>query len=402
MKDCVFETNFSVLQGVFEQFNEAVKRYPTSWEKLEYSSWKKLKNFLYIHKNEHALVVYKGKEVNISAKEITSCSHVVKPDKFCVIGAQEKGFTTFLLTQLKEIYPMATATSTYKTTSSKGDPLWTTNTITNDGTNLLATNTTSTWTTTADPNYVTNTYTYNGGIGSVQITKDGITINGKKVLTEENKEDSMTNKDFGFNFDFGPVTDNVLAVCPFGIAAKNPDGGYCYYNPEEKKIVDCTPFTFDTKKFLFKMPVAVSAIAVGDVIMHRGFPMFVKGIEDEEGRIVAIDLAEAEEKYILPTRNMFGFNFVTKIVSLLDMKNSGASETNPFGNMLPLMMLMGDNKELDPMMLLMMNSGQIGSMNAFGNMTQNPLMMYMMMKNSKSFKDMLPFLMMTSAIPVQK
>ena len=40
MKDCVFETNFSVLRGVFEQFNEAVRKSPTSWEKLEYSSWK--------------------------------------------------------------------------------------------------------------------------------------------------------------------------------------------------------------------------------------------------------------------------------------------------------------------------------------------------------------------------
>ena len=92
MKDCVFETNFSVLRGVFEQFNAAVRNSPTSWEKLEYSSWKKLKNFLYIHKNEHALIVYKDKEVHISTKEITSCSHAAKPDKFCVIHFLIKNF----------------------------------------------------------------------------------------------------------------------------------------------------------------------------------------------------------------------------------------------------------------------------------------------------------------------
>lgn len=401
------QTNFGTVQDIFKEFNEAVKKdretlSDTYWEKLPYTAWKEINKFLNAHKRIRLITIVE-KNTNLKLFEddgsFADDPAPFKPDQCLIIKKQEHGFSTFLLTRLKEIFPMATATSTYNTMSSSGDPLYTTNTITtNDGTNLWTTNTTSTWTTAVDPNYVTNTY----GTGSVQITKDGITINGKKVLTEENKEDSMTNKDFGFNFDFGPVTDNTLAVCPFGIAAKNPDGGFCYYDPKEKKIVDCTPFTFDTKKFLFKMPVAVSAIAVGDVIMHRGFPMFVKGVEDEEGRIVAIDLAEAEEKYILPTRNMFGFNFVTKIVSLLDMKNSGANEANPFGNMLPLIMLMGDNKELDPMMLLMMNSGQVGSMNVFGDMAQNPLMMYMMMKDNKNFKDMLPFLMMTSTMPAQK
>ena len=396
------QTNFGTVQDIFKEFNEAVKKdretlSNTYWEKLPYAAWKGINKFLNAHKQmELITIVEKSTHLKLFEDDgtLTDDPTPLKPNQCLMVKKQEQGFSTFLLTRLKEIFPMPTATSIYNTTSSSGNPIWTTNTITNDKTNL--------WTTTADPSYVTNHYTYTDGVGSVQITKDGITINGKKVLTEENKEDSMTNKDFGFNFDFGPVTDNVLAVCPFGIAAKNPDGGFCYYDPKEKKIVDCTPFTFDTKKFLFKMPVAVSAIAVGDVIMHRGFPMFVKGVEDEEGRIIAIDLAEAEEKYILPTRNMFGFNFVTKIVSLLDMKNSGASETNPFGNMLPLMMLMGDNKELDPMMLLMMNSGQVGSTNAFGNMAQNPLMMYMMMKDSKNFKDMLPFLMMTSIMPVQR
>lgn len=382
MKDRIFETNFSVLQGIFEQFNEAVKKDPTSWERLEYSSWKKLKNFLYIHKNEYALVVYKGKEVHISAKEITSCSYAAKSDKICIIGVQEKGFTTFLLTQLKEMYEM---------------PTYTTNTVTTAD-DLYCTSST-----TAIPNYnniytTTTTPSYNFINGGVVIDKDGITINGKKVLTEE---DPMTTKDFGLNFDFGPVTDNILAVCPFGVAAKNPDGGYCYYDPKEKKIMDCTPFTFDTKKFLFKMPVAIAAVAVGDVIMHRGFPMFVKSVEDEDGRIIVIDIAEGEEKYILPTRNMFGFDFVTKVVSFIDMKNSGACADNPFGNMLPLMFLMKDDKDLDPMMLLMMNGGQIGGMN-MDAFAKNPLMMYMMMKDNKNLKDMLPFLMMTSTMPVQK
>ena len=387
MKDRIFETNFSVLQGVFEQFNEAVKRYPTSWEKLEYSSWKKLKNFLYANKNEHALVVYKGKEVHISSNKdfILDNSTSLEP-QYCIIGAQEKGFSAFLLTQLKEMYKMPTLT----TDTTTSNIYCTSNTTAGSNWN-------NTWTTVSTPSYNFNNGSFD--VGGVTIKKDGITINGKKVLTEE---DPMTTKDFGLNFDFGPVTDNTLAVCPFGIAAKNPDGGYCYYDPKEKKIMDCTPFTFDTKKFLFKMPVAIAAVTVGDVIMHRGFPMFVKGVEDEDGRIMVIDIAEAEEKYILPTRNMFGFDFVTKVVSFMDMKNTGACADNPFGNMLPFLILMkNDDENLDPMMLLMMNGGQIGGMN-MDAFTKNPLMMYMMMKDNKNLKDMLPFLMMTSTMPVQK
>lgn len=252
------------------------------------------------------------------------------------------------------------------------------------------------YSTTACPTYTSNTYTIHPDpsimVGDVKINKDGITIGGKKVKTEE---DPMTTKDFGLNFDFGPVTDNSLAVCPFGIAAKTSEGNYCYYDPNKFEIVDCTPFTFDTKKFLFKMPVATAAVFVGDVIMHHGLPMFVKGIEDEQGRILAIDIANAEEKYILPMRNMFGFNFVTKVVSLLDMKNCGANADAPFGNMLPFLMLMKDGKDLDPMMLLMMG-GFNGSanMNAFGPMMQNPLMMYMLMQKDSNLSKMLPFLLM--------
>ena len=232
----------------------------------------------------------------------------------------------------------------------------------------------------------------------VKITKDGIYINGKKVLTEEDK--SMTDKKFlDMKIEFGPLEEPLCALTPFGIAIRTWDNNYGYYDPEKCEIVDCTPFTFDTKKFLYKMPVAISDIAIGDVIMHYNIPMFVKGLEDNEGRIVVIDITQGEEKYILPKRNIFGFNYVTKIVSLLDIKNSGASAQNPFGNMLPFL-LMQDSKELDPMMLLMLN--QSGNTPAFGAITQNPLMLMMLMKDDKNLKDILPFLMMTSLAPPQK
>ena len=62
--------------------------------------------------------------------------------------------------------------------------------------------------------------------------------------------------------------------------------------------------------------------------------MFVTGTEDG---IHVIDVAAGEKKEILPTKSMFGFDFVTKIVSLIDFSAMNASADQPFGNMLPLM-----------------------------------------------------------------
>ena len=360
-----YKTYREVVRSCFLQFSD-----DKSHDKWPYNQWRHFKRYLDQSASRGRLDIEDDGINLIFSDPQTGLEYVL--EKYDI-----QSFPGFLLAELKKEQDMSTITTSTATISNS--------TTASSNYNYVTTSTpltTNTYTT--SPSY----YTSNG---SVVINDKGITINGKKVLTEE---DPMTNKDFGLNFDFGPVTDNTLAVSPFGIAAKNPEGGYCYYNSKEKQIVDCTPFTFDTKKFLFKMPVAIAAISVGDVIMHRGFPMFVKGIEDEDGRILVIDIAEAEEKYILPTRNMFGFDFVTKIVSFLDLKNTGASAENPFGNMLPLLLMMKD-KDLDPMMLLMMNGGQIG-----GNLNlQNPLMMYMLMQKDTDLSKILPFLLMGNAFP---
>ena len=83
---------------------------------------------------------------------------------------------------------------------------------------------------------------------------------------------------------------------------------------------------------------------------------------------------------------MFGFNFITKIVSMFDAFGTAPTADQPFGNMLPFM-LMGDNKDIDPMMMFMMMSG--------GNFDMsNPMMMYFMFKDGNKGSDMLPMLMM--------
>lgn len=303
-------------------------------------------------------------------------------------------FIKFLLNVLKKENDM----TTNNTTTTKS---FTVSSNTSDTSNLYyvgdCTNTTTTASVTISPDYY-----YNGDI-FYDTTAHKMFINGKEVVTKSKEKENNMNK--MFNFDFGHVDNSNIAICPFGIAIKNTNGQFCYYNAEKHEIVDCTPFSFDSKKFLYKMPVAISAIEIGDVIIHNEIPMFVKGYEDEEGRILTIDIKNGEEKYILPTKNMFGFNYITKIVSLLDTKHISATEDNPFGNMLLPLMLMQDGNDMDFTTLLLLNATGSGSTNAFGPTTlgnlfnNNQTLMWMLMKDNKNMKDILPFLMATSIMP---
>ena len=192
----------------------------------------------------------------------------------------------------------------------------------------------------------------------------------------------------GFNFDFGPCANDNIRMSMYGLAVKNNAGVYVAYNAKDREIVDVDILNFDAKKYLFKIPVAIKDVSVGDTIIHNGVPMFVIGLSPDNGYgFICVDPKVGEEKVILPTRNMFGFNFITKVVSLFDMNGgfTAPSVNSPFGNMLPLMML-GDNKDIDPMMIMMMmNDGNFD--------TSNPMMMYFMMKDNKN-TDLLPMFMM--------
>lgn len=395
-----YDITLGKLKSIFDDFNKAVKddtQEASKWTPLDYSEWRNFKKFF-------------TKEKMVSLNDNVSIE--IDPDKDDAIFQNDttrkvhfmrivpNSFLDFLRKNIMEETKKNMVNNTTTTTASGITYDTKTTALPNYYATINNNSSNAMWVDYSGQSYNTWAKVPNkiDDLEGVKITKEGIYINGKKVLTEEDK--SMTDKKFlDMKIEFGPLEEPLCALTPFGIAIRTLDNNYSYYDSEKCEIVDCTPFTFDTKKFLYKMPVAISDIAVGDVIMHYNIPMFVKGLEDNEGRIVVIDITQGEEKYILPKRNIFGFNYVTKIVSLLDMKNSGASAQNPFGNMLPFL-LMQDSKELDPMMLLMLN--QSGNTPAFGAMTQNPLMLMMLMKDDKNLKDILPFLMMTSLMPQQK
>lgn len=190
-------------------------------------------------------------------------------------------------------------------------------------------------------------------------------------------------------FEFGKVDGNKVRMSMYGLAVRNQAGTWVSYDVNTGNVIDVDPFNMDGSQFMYKMPVALSQVNKGDMIIHNCKPVYVTG-KDESGKLVVIDIFDGEEKMILPTRNMFGFNFATKVVSLMDMAGMGKPDAeNPFGNMWMLAM-MGDGKDFDfkDMLMMQMMSGQFptnGSMNAMlalmmGDKGQdNDLMMAMVM-----------------------
>ena len=208
----------------------------------------------------------------------------------------------------------------------------------------------------------------------------------KKANENKNDEGEKT-KMKGFNFDFGPCTNDQVRMSMYGLAIKNASGEWVSYN--DGQVVNVDVLNFDGAKYMFKMPVAVKDIAVGDIVIHNRVPMFVESVENG---IHVVDIRAGEKKEILPTTNMFGFNFVTKIVSLFNAFQSSPTPDQPFGNMLPFLMLNGeDGKSMDSdtMLMFMMMQNQSGSTNVFAN----PMMLYFLMKD-KGGNDILPLMLM--------
>ena len=170
-----------------------------------------------------------------------------------------------------------------------------------------------------------------------------------------------------FNFDFGTCENNSnIRMSIYGLAVQNPAGDWVSYDKVSGKIIDVDFLNIpNAGKYIFKMPCPVSAIAEGDVIIHNRKPMFVCAVNNGANKVTAIDISAGEEKTILPTTSPFGFNFVTKIVTMFNMANNGsANEQNPFGNMLPFLMF-SDSKEIDSMMMMMF---MMGGQNTFANL----------------------------------
>lgn len=236
-----------------------------------------------------------------------------------------------------------------------------------------------------------------GGIGirassASDVTIDNTISNMIAMTTETTTKNEENFIMKGFNFDFGPVNPAVVRMSIYGLAVKNKAGTFVSYDAAHEDIMDVDVFNFDGAKFLYKMPVAIKDVAIGDVIVHMNTPMFVTGKAENGKAVYAVDPVAGERKEIMLTKSPFGFNFVTKVINFLgDTLCGGASAENPFGNLGMMMLLSeGDNgvKDMLPMML-MANGG--------GMDMSNPLMMYALLSDDTKMNGMLPFLFMMNA-----
>lgn len=203
--------------------------------------------------------------------------------------------------------------------------------------------------------------------GFVSIMKERLT----KAMYSATTNPKPNKSSFNMNIDFGPCGDEV-AFSPYGLAIRNSKGEYFTYNPTSKQTIDVTGFTFTFQNMVYRMPVAASAVKEGDMIIHKHHPMFVSSIS--EGNIEVIDILESEVKTVIPTSNPFGFNFITKIMPIVNFGNTAPSPDQPFGNLMPMMMasmVFGDNdgNNGNDMGKMFMLSAMMGNSNPFSFLT---------------------------------
>jgi hypothetical protein len=160
---------------------------------------------------------------------------------------------------------------------------------------------------------------------------------------------------------------------------KNAAGNMVSYDKNNGEIVDVDLIDFNAENMVYAMPCAIKDVKVGDVIRHvNGNAVFVTAIENG---IHVVDVAAGEKKEILPTKSMFGFDYVTKIVSLIDFSAMNASADQPFGNMLPLMLLSDNKSSMKDILPFMLMSGTT----SFDNFDMsNPLVLMALMGNGGS------------------
>ena len=167
-----------------------------------------------------------------------------------------------------------------------------------------------------------------------------LTFTTKELLEQIEKEKSKEKKSMNMpalKFDFGPANPDSVAMSPYGLAVRCGDTWYAY-NTKENQTIDVTGMTFNFKNAIYKMPVAIDKVKEGDLIIHQKKAMYVVKVNDKTN-VEVIDLAASEQKTVIPVSNMFGFNYITKIVPLFNLGNITPSAENPFGNILPMMMM---------------------------------------------------------------
>ena len=219
-----------------------------------------------------------------------------------------------------------------------------------------------------------------------------------KINIEEKKEKKSMFEGMLKNLRFGKADNAKMSI--YGPALREAISGdtWVAFDKSKEQWID-VPYEAILDIPLFEMPVAKDSIQIGDFIYHAGIGVgWVRVIDfDDEVNyfIEAEDPSNHEIIKILPTRNMFGFDFYTKLIIPFDMGSTfgGASASNPFG-MLPMLMMMSDKSKSgsgDNSMLMAMMMMQNGTM----DFTSNPMMLYALMGDKGGDNSMLMAMLMS-------
>lgn len=208
--------------------------------------------------------------------------------------------------------------------------------------------------------------------------------NKSEPTMKEKENNKMDNKIF--NFDFGPIKSDNVRMSMYGLAVKNRNGNYVAWDKANESIMNVDILNFNGDGLMYKMPVPIKDIKESDIIIHNRVPMFV--VEVHKKTLGVIDIYSGEKKDIILSKSPFGFDFATKVVSIMDfcaMNDDAPSEDNPFGNMWPLLMV-NDSGSIDPMALAFMCAGKGDG--------ANPMMMYALLASKGNNDNLLPLMFM--------
>ena len=208
--------------------------------------------------------------------------------------------------------------------------------------------------------------------------------NNKNITTTEEK--NMSKNMFGNmfkNMKFGSFNTEAVKYSFNGIAFKTSGGDYVIYN-DDFTFTNVADMVIDMP--VFAMPVSREQISVGDVIRHNNDWVIVNEVSNTEIKVAKPWTKEIVT--VIPETSIFGFSFYTKIMNPFEGLGKEANADNPFGNILPFLMMQNDGGDsINPMMMVMMFGGGKIDMS-------NPMMMYMMMSQNKEIDPMMMMLMM--------
>lgn len=230
--------------------------------------------------------------------------------------------------------------------------------------------------------------------GEVRITPKEITITANNSIwsekinelsmIERKEETNMFEKVFK-GFKIGMAEDVKLSI--YGPAFRTKDNTYVAYN-KDNELIEVDGLVLDSKKSMcYIMPVAKDDVAVGDFIYHNDSWTRVLGLT-EDGYLRAEKINVKEVINIIPTKNVFGFDFYSKLVPLFGDFGFDVNEKNVFGN-LPMLMALSEDKIEDMLPFFFMGNGGVDLM-------KNPAMLYFLMSKNSNGMDALAPLMFAS------